>query len=1071
MYIDRGSKMTTDLTFITNEEGKRLVDRFSHLIKDTRFFDCLVGYFRATGFHELYESLEKTEKIRVLIGISTGKKAYDLIQESREEESLDNFYRSSKEIKKSISSKTIEEFEYSKDSKKVEKGAKKFVEWLKSGKLEIRAYPTKKIHAKLYIMTFRRGDRDDGRVITGSSNFTKSGLKDNLEFNVELKNISDYEFSLEKFNELWENSVDVSEKYVDIIKKKTWLNKEITPYDLYLKFLYEYLREKINIDKRELFEEGLPENVMDLEYQKDAVRDAKMKLEEYGGVFVSDVVGLGKTYIAAILAKELDGGTLVIAPPNLLNRDSPGSWPNVFLDVRVSAHFQSIGKLDKVLSRDPSKYKNIIIDESHRFRNEMTQMYEKLFEICRGKRIILVSATPMNNTPLDILSQIKLFQRAHRSTLPNPKVRDLERYFKRLHRRVKNLDRVKDKEKYIEVVQENARSIRKNVLRHLMVRRTRSSIIKYYKKDLEKQGLKFPEVKKPKPILYHFDGKLDEIFDKTLELIMKKFKYARYTPLLYLKKDISQPEELSQKNMGGFMKILLLKRLESSFFAFKKSINRFIHAYDRFIEEYEKGQVFTSKKHINKIFELLESDNDEAVQKLIEEDKAQRYSSEEFKSNFIKHLKHDREILEQIENMWREVNHDPKLEKFIELLKQDNILKKHKLLVFTESKETAEYVEKNLDPEFENKVMAISGDSSEYERKKVIDNYDANLPKKKQKDDIRILISTDLLSEGVSLHRSNVVINYDIPWNPVKMMQRVGRVNRVSKSPPFDNIYTYNFFPAGPINKNIGLKEAAEAKIKTFIEMLGNDAKLLTDEEIKSHDLFTKLASKELIVGEDEEDPELKYLKLLRDIRDNDKKLFERIKRLPKKARTAKKYEENYNSLLTFFRKGKLRKIYQSGNKEVKELEFSEAAEILESKKNVKREKLGDDFYEYLEENKKEFNRVFTDLSGELKSPGGRSHEAKMIKILKAIRNSEEFTEEDEEYLQDFYMLLKEGGIAKKTVKKILEKIERETNPLKILARIRAGVSPLLFKENLAGTAADLSGPKEVILSEYLVGK
>ena len=687
--------------------------------------------------------------------------------------------------------------------------------------MEIKVYPADTIHAKLYIMTFKEGDRDVGRVITGSSNFTKAGLRDNIEFNVELKNRSDYEFSLKKFNELWENAVDVSEKYVETIKQKTWLNDEISPYELYLKFLYEYLKEKINLDQDELFRDYLPENFMDLKYQKDAVRDAQIKLEEYGGVFIADVVGLGKTFISAMLAQQLDGRTLVIAPPVLLDRDNPGSWPNVFSDFGVrQTDFESIGMLDKVLKRGVEKYTNIFIDEAHRFRTEATQMYEKLFEICRGKRVILVSATPLNNTPLDILSQIKLFQNAHKSTLPNPKVKDLEKYFKKLQSNLKGLDRQADKEAYLRIVKENAEDIRENVLQYLMVRRTRSSIIKYYGDDLKKQKLKFPDVDDPKPIVYHFDEDLDKIFTKTMELIIKEFKYARYTPLLYLKEGVTQPEELSQRNMGRFMKILLLKRLESSFFAFKQSVSRFIYSYKRFIEEYKKGSVYVSKKHINKVFEFLENDDAEAIQNLIEKEQAEKFNSKDFTPDFIRDLEHDFKLLEKIEEMWMEVTQDPKLDKFIELLSKDKILKEHKLLVFTESKETADYLEGKLNPKLNNKVTAFSSKSSEYARAKVIENFDANLKKDKQKDDIKLLISTDILSEGVSLHRSNVVINYDIPWNPVRMMQRVGRVNRVSKNPPFDKIYTYNFFPAGPINENISLKEAAESKIQAFIEML-----------------------------------------------------------------------------------------------------------------------------------------------------------------------------------------------------------------------------------------------------------
>ena len=1059
--------MTTDLTFITNENGKTLLDRFTSLIRDTRLFDCLVGYFYTSGFHSLYKSLEKIEKIRILIGISTNKETFDLIQESKKEVQQ-TLQFSHKETKDEFSDQIVNEMETSEDSFEVEEGVKKFVEWLKSEKLEIRVYPAETIHAKLYIMTFEEGDRDVGRVITGSSNFTKAGLGDNLEFNVELKNRSDYEFSLNKFNELWGNSVDVSEKYVETIKKRTWLNDSITPYELYLKFLYEYLKKKINMDQEELFEDYHPEDFMNLEYQKDAVRDAKTKLEEYGGVFLSDVVGLGKTYVSALLAKQLDGRNLVIAPPTLLDPDNPGSWLNVFSDFGVrQTNFESVGQLDKVIRRGTEKYTNVFIDESHRFRTESTEMYAKLSQICRGKRVILVSATPLNNTPLDILSQIKLFQNAHKSTLPNPKVRDLEKYFKKLQGRLKGLDRQRDKEEYLKIVQENAEDIRENVLQYLMIRRTRSNITKYYGKDLEKQKLKFPKIDDPEAVVYHFDDDLDGIFTETLKLIIQSFRYARYTPLLYLKEGISQPEELSQRNMGAFMRILLVKRLESSFFAFKRSVERFIYSYRRFIDEYKKGSVYISKKYTNKIFELLENDDEEEIQRLIEEEEAYRYSSEDFSPEFIIHLEDDLRNLEKIHDMWYEVEKDPKLDKFIEILSGDRILKENKLLVFTESKETAIYLKEKLNSKFGNIVLSFYGGAGEATRVKVIENFDARA--RHPKDEYRILISTEILSEGVNLHRSNVVINYDIPWNPTRMMQRVGRINRVDSR--FDKIYAYNFFPAGPINENIGLVEAAEAKIKAFIEMLGNDAKLLTEAEIKTHDLFMRLNSKEVMTGEgDEDDPELSYLIHLRGIRDTDKDLFEKIKHLPKKARTAREHDEADTSVITFFRKGKLRKIFQNNGNTVEEVDFFRAAEILKADENTMKEKLAAEFYTYLEANKKEFDRVFIDGDEEPRHSRGGSNETKLIKLIKAIEKSKEFTDDDEEYLQEVLTLLRDGALPKATIKKLLKETKGEINPLKILARIRSGVAPEFFQTTYVTGAADTFGPKEVILSEYLIG-
>ena len=212
--------------------------------------------------------------------------------------------------------------------------------------------------------------------------------------------------------------------------------------------------------------------------------------------------------------------------------------------------------------------------------------------------------------------------------------------------------------------------------------------------------------------------------------------------------------------------------------------------------------------------------------------------------------------------------------------------KKNKLIVFTESKETAEYLGAELNKSFPNKVLVFTGSSSPSNRETIIENFDAKA--RYPKDDYRILIATELLSEGVNLHRSNVVINYDIPWNPTRLMQRVGRINRVDT--PFDKIWIFNFFPTAQSNDIIKLKETAEAKIQAFISLLGTDARLLTEGEvIESHKLFSRLMSKKSIVGEDEEEEsELKYLKIIKDIRDKEPDLFDKIKRLPKKARTAR---------------------------------------------------------------------------------------------------------------------------------------------------------------------------------------
>lgn len=1060
--------ISTDRTFITNEEGNTLQDRFRILLKDTSFFDVLVGYFYTSGFYTLYQSLENTQKIRVLIGINTNKQTADLIQQSQTP-TQGTFQFSHSEAKEEFSRTLSGEIATSEDNKNVEDGVSKFQEWLQNGKLEIKAYPSENIHAKLYIMTFAEGGRDVGRVITGSSNFTQSGLISNLEFNIELKNRSDYEFALAKFDELWGNAVDVKDEYLETIQTKTWLNNTITPYELYLKFLYEYFKEKINIDQDIADSQYQPEDFLDLKYQREAVIDAKSKLEEYGGVFLSDVVGLGKTYISALLANQLDGRNLVIAPPVLLDEDSPGSWPNVFHDFKEAAKFESLGKLDHLIKQGTERYTNIFIDESHRFRTETTATYEQLAQICRGKRVILVTATPLNNYPKDILSQIKLFQKARKGTIPN--LPDLEGFFSALARRLKGLDRQLDSDEYVRIVKENAKEIREKVLKHIMVRRTRSEIVKYFTEDLKKQGFKFPEVADPEPIYYQFNENEDSVFTKTMELIIKKFQYARYVPLLYLKEDIPQPEELAQKNMRKFMRNLLVKRLESSFFAFRNSLARFIKSYEQFLAEFDKGNVYVSKKYANKIFEFLEKDDDESIQMLIDEDKAQRFNASDFEDNFRKDLESDLKTLKEMDKLWKTIDRDPKLLTILDILKQRTILKESKLIIFTESRETAEYLGGHLAKAYLGKVLIYTGASGAATRQSVIQNFDRRA--KQPRNDYRILVSTEVLSEGVNLHQSNVVINYDIPWNPTRLMQRVGRINRVDTK--FDTIYTFTFFPTTQSNDVIKLKEAAEYKIQAFIEMLGNDARLLTEgEEIKSHDLFTRLTSKKTITGEDEdEESELKYLQVIRSIRDNEPDLFEKIKRLPKKARTARIDESEGNSLLTYFRKGKLQKFYLAQDQSTQELDFFSAARQLEVNEDTKRQPIPQDYYDLLEINKKAFQVATTEEVPEAKMRGGRDTATFVLRVLKSnqIRHFHGYTEDDELYIKQVIKLVEEGGLPKQTTKTLQKELSKELNPVKILGILKKNIPSEFFKETAAESAAQTSGPREVILSEYLAGK
>ncbi len=1074
--------MNNDLTFFTNEEGASLLDRFKKTLKDVRLFDVIVGYFRTSGFFSLYQSFENIEKIRVLIGLNIDSYAFELIQKSRNQQELD--FESHARAKQIFNENVIHEMEISEDSTETELGVKKFIEFLKNGKLEIKVYPIKKIHAKVYISRFSPDDRDFGRVITGSSNFSYSGLIGNLEFNVELKNRSDVEYALNKFESLWKDGVDVTSEYVDTINNKTWFNDEITPYHLYLKLLYEYFKEDINMDDD--FEFYLPDGFMELKYQKQAVVSAKKILDAYNGVFLSDVVGLGKTFISALLAQQLRGKILIICPPVLQDY-----WKETFFEFGIrSFKVESLGKLENIIKEGTDKFDYVFVDEAHRFRNEVTQAYELLHKICFGKKVILVSATPLNNQIDDIYSQVKLFQIPKKCTITG--IQDLQKFFDSLN---SNLNKYEKKDtQYSEALKFVSKEIRDKLLNYIMVRRTRTEVVKFFSDDMKKQNLFFPELSDPRRIIYEFDSETDSVFTETIELL-KNFKYSRYTPLLYLRETLSEFEKQSQKNIGGFMKSVLVKRLESSFYAFRRTLERFIISYQRFIEMYNNGTVYISKK-IN-VYDFLENDDEEKLLELVEKDKVQSYKSSQFSNFFIGDLEKDLDMLRELRNLWGNVYKDPKLNEFINQLKSNKELKGSSPIIFTESKETGEYLYYKLNEVYKNSVILFSSQGGIYQDTKysvsiakdlIKENFD---PKsKQQKNDIKILITTDVLAEGVNLHKSNIIVNYDLPWNPTRVLQRVGRVNRVGTK--HKSIFVFNFFPTSETEKHLNLEVSIKAKIQAFHDMLGEDAKYLTnEEETSTHELFgekifNKLNSKITFDGEQEGQSELEYLEIIRNIRDKQPYLFEKLKKMPKKARSCRIVPISQQqgvetpclptcpeAIITFFRKGKLKKFFLADNSQVKEINFFEAVKFFKCSEDEKKNTIPENYYNLLNLNKREFDYAVSGEDLELvRARGGGSNTSYIIKRLKdkALKQFKGFTDDDEEFIKQVLKAFQSGIIPDYTSKKIKKDLEREIEPLKVLRILKDNVSGNLLNHEI-NTKTDTANVREVILSEYLLSR
>jgi phosphatidylserine/phosphatidylglycerophosphate/cardiolipin synthase-like enzyme len=297
--------------FFTNQEENTLLSKIEGIFqhRNIYFFDALVGYFYASGYFRIRPYIKKAGEVRVLVGINVDR----LVQEAARNGVLfsADAYKSQEDFFLGVK-KNIQQARYSKE---VEEGMLGMIDDIVTGKLQIRVHPKQNIHAKVYVFREQVWHQHGyGAVITGSSNLTEPGLERNFEFNVELREDADIAFATETFQNLWNESVPVSEEFIARLKTETYLSDSFTPYEVYLKFLIEYFGKSIDYDPNS--ETDLPKGFLPLVYQKDAVNDGYQKMEKHGGFFLSDVVGLGKTIIATRIAKRffLKMASLNIAP-------------------------------------------------------------------------------------------------------------------------------------------------------------------------------------------------------------------------------------------------------------------------------------------------------------------------------------------------------------------------------------------------------------------------------------------------------------------------------------------------------------------------------------------------------------------------------------------------------------------------------------------------------------------------------------------------------------------------------------------------------------------------------------
>lgn len=933
--------------FFTNEHENTLLEKIEGIFqyKKIHFFDALVGYFRASGYFRIRKFIDNVPEIRVLVGINIDKLSYEankqgFLFDPNAEKAQEEFFE---EVKRNI--------QHAKYDKEVEDGMYQFINDIVSKKIKIKIHPKQNIHAKIYI--FREEiyhPHGYGSVITGSSNLTEAGLEKNFEFNVELRYDSDIQFATDTFERLWDEAVDIDVCHVEKIKQESYLNTEFTPYEVYLKFLLEYFGKSIEFDPNSVSD--LPKGFKKLSYQVDAVNDGYAKMMKHNGFFLSDVVGLGKTIVAALIAKKFffsngfpthRSHTLIITPPALKE-----GWEDTLHKFKLDNYdVITNGSIHKV--KNPEKYDLVIVDEAHKFRSDSATSYNELQKLCKtktrhqvsdgsyyDKKIILVSATPLNNKPEDIANMVYLFQDSKDSTL---EVGNLQHFFRKEideYKKIKNETDINIIATQIKAIYEK---IRIKVIEPLIVRRTRTDLNENeeYRKDLEEQGIVFPKVRKPEKIYYQLDEELDKLYDDTIYYLGNEangLTYFRYQAIKYLKghkKSKYKKADMISTQLAKIMKTLLVKRIDSSFYAFKESLYRYYNANKVMLDMYNNDRIYIAPNL--KVNELLSEGKEEELIQLIAENQdldptIEVCKQEDFQSEFVTGIIKDDQILKELIDRWDKITYDPKMDIFIEYLNNkffdSRINHEGKLIVFSESSETTEYITKTLKKHGITKILSVNSSNRKDMMPILKANFDANYSEGR-KNDFDIIISTEVLAEGVNLHRANVIVNYDTPWNSTRLMQRIGRVNRIGSVA--SAVHIFNFFPTTKVNEDIELEKKAKMKLFAFHAALGEDSQIYsTDETPESFGLFDKDL-------DEERDEKLRYLMRLRKIREEQPELIKQIRKMPLRARVGRKSKLIKNSTITFIRNERrdaFNFIREDGT--VEELTFLEAVKEFEAR-------------------------------------------------------------------------------------------------------------------------------------------
>ena len=932
---------------------EKLLDGLKDALKVAERSDFCVGYFNLRGWERITKEVnelpgkEGISPCRLIVGMSTDVDRTVRRHYNHESKETTNEVVADRKNKFALS--LARQLTYGTPTTKDEKGLRQLAEQLRKKQLQVKFFGDYPLHAKLYLA--HRDDKINPIIgYVGSSNLTLSGLEKQGELNVDVLDKDAAEKLADWFEARWEDKwcLDITEDLADIIEM-SWAGGPIDPYHIYIKTAYELSKEAIE-GAREFKVPGNFDKVM-LEFQKQAVSLAAERLSRHRGVIIGDVVGLGKTLVASAVAKTFqeDHGdnVLVICPPKLEKM-----WRDYLHKYTIAGETLSLGKTHDL--SEMRRYRLVVIDESHNLRNRDSKRYAHIHDYIRENesRVILLTATPYNKQFIDIGNQLRLFVEADADLGIRPEgyIHSLDGidFFKQKHTNTLSTSLAAFEHS------ESADDWRE-LMRMYMVRRTRSHIKDNYAefdKDRKQHYLSFDNGERfyfpnriPKCAQFSLDAEDSHdqyalLYSTSVVEIVSGLKLPRYGIGEYLLEkyktdlpsgELDEEQKIIQNlnragnRLVGFAKSGLFKRLESSGPAFLLSIRRHIIRNAVYLSALEQDGAFP----IGAIFSEL---TDETVEErepdlldkdMLEQDAIQRFleaghnvykklSDEDgewyrkfdwIETKFFKDSLRDallsdcRALLEVLDMVPRwDADADRKLDTLAQLCKKEH--PKDKLLIFTQFKDTADYLYQELRKRNVDGLAEVFGgmdDISDYIKQFSPTSNDEEAGRI---DELRVLITTDTLSEGQNLQDAHIVVNFDLPWAIIRLIQRAGRVDRIGQKAK--EILCYCFLPEDGIEKVINLRERLDQRMEQAGEVVGADERFFEGDVIKLEQVYDEAISLE--EKEDETDLISRAYDIWRQAIKDDPELENKINALPHVVYSAKRAGDKKDGAIAYIK-------------------------------------------------------------------------------------------------------------------------------------------------------------------------